>query len=81
MLPRLEPHRKYVAIVSREVEKRMPLNEGDDLWRIVKQCWDRIPVSTVNRLVASFPGRVKKLITQKGETVQNLLAIRIDPLH
>ena len=79
--PDLNPIENMWAIVSREVEKRMPLNEGDDLWRIVKQCWDRIPVSTVNRLVASFPGRVKKLVTQKGETVQNLLAIRIDPLH
>ncbi len=39
------------------------------MWGFVERAWDDIPMSTVNALVLSFHGRLKKCVAGGGGTI------------
>ena len=68
--PDLNPVENMWALVSRAVDKAMPIGEKDDLWGVVLAAWDGVPQETVDKLVKSFPHRVRSLLTKNGLKVQ-----------
>ena len=56
--PDLNPIENMWALVSREVEKAMPIASKDELWGVVLAAWDEVSQQTVDKLVKSFPHRV-----------------------
>jgi len=53
------------AILKARVAKRYCSNSGE-LWSIVKEEWDRIPMETVQKLYMSIPRRLKHTLANKG---------------
>lgn len=54
------------ALLKRNVEKRNA-KTADELWRIIVEEWDKIPLSYINNLYGSIPGRLKMVLHNKGE--------------
>ena len=65
--PDLNPIENMWALVSREVEKAMPIASKDELWGVVLffAAWDAVSQQTVDKLVKSFPHRVNILLAKK----------------
>ena len=63
--PDLNPVENMWSIVAREVEKAMPIATKDELWGVVLAAWDTVPQQQVDKLVKSFPHRVKTLLAKK----------------
>lgn len=66
--PDLNPIENVWALLARGVSKEAPLSR-DELVRAVKRQWERIPQSTVDKLVMSFAERVKTCRSLRGVTV------------
>ena len=66
--PDLSPIENMWAIVSKRVDAYGPL-DVEGLWGFVERAWDDIPMSTVNALVLSFHGRLKKCVAGGGRTI------------
>ena len=65
--PDLNPIERLWGTVQRQVSARGPLTE-DGLVRFVKEQWEAIPQSEVDKYVASWPKMVEAVIRAKGET-------------
>lgn len=65
--PDLNPIENMWAIIKARLrrKKRAPTSQ-EDLWEAIKEEWDAIPISTVNKLIMSMPKRVEKLKKNRG---------------
>jgi transposase len=65
--PDLNPIENLWGELERRVKRRnyQPTN-ADDLWRVVKEEWDNIPVEVYANLIYSMPRRIKSCIAAKG---------------
>jgi transposase len=67
--PDLNPIENMWSIVKRKI--RVPLSAtAEDLKGKIKEAWDEVPQHVVDRLVLSFPKRVRNVKKRKGEDCQ-----------
>jgi transposase len=66
--PELNPIEILWAIMSKEVEKRLP-DSKDDLKNFVQYVWNNIPIETITSLIDSFPQKLMKVLQLHGDQV------------
>ena len=54
------------ALLKRNVNKEN-CNTVDELWDVIVDEWEQIPISFINSLYESIPRRLKALIKNRGE--------------
>jgi hypothetical protein len=64
-LPDLNPIEMLWIDVEKEVKKKKPKNLND-LYRIIQEVWDNIPIDRCIRLIESMPRRCAEVIKQMG---------------
>lgn len=70
MSPDLNPIENVWGLMSQTVyEGKKTYKNTTDLWEAVKAAWYSIPVGTICNLYDSLPGRIIKVIEEKGERI------------
>ena len=64
--PALNPIENMWAIVQRAVSDRGPRNR-EQLVRFVREEWDSLPQVCIDKMIRSFPGRLRKCVQDKGK--------------
>jgi hypothetical protein len=67
--PDLSPIEQLWSILDSAVKARGPWG-CNELERFVVEEFDRIPQSTIDKLVLSFPSRCQRVIEAQGDTVK-----------
>jgi hypothetical protein len=66
--PDMSPIENLWACIARRVDSHGP-TDYEELKRFIKAEWDNYPMEMINRMVASFGSRCKKVIECKGRTI------------
>ena len=68
--PDLSPIEVLWGILKRYIKIHKPITKRDLLFRI-RNAWDMIPFSTINKLVLSFENRINHMLLKNGESIQD----------
>lgn len=67
--PDLNPIENLWNHVKKEIAKRDKPSNKENLWEIVQEVWNSIPIEVCQKLVDSMPNRCEEIIRNKGYTI------------
>ena len=71
MLPDLNPIENVWSLLQKEVYKdQRVFKNTTDLWEAITTAWHVLPAETFQNLYNSMPGRMIKVIEEKGERIK-----------
>jgi len=71
-VPKPQPNRKPMGRVKEESAKERTQDSGDDLERLCKEEWSKIPLSVFSNLVKCYRRRLSAVLLAKGGVVQSI---------
>ena len=67
--PDLNPIENILADVKKSLSEAKPTN-NEQLWKVIKESWEKIPKEECEDLVKSMPNRCAAIIANKGHSTK-----------